>query len=332
MKEFIHIFSLNNKKYQILNLNDFNLNIYSVSLENKLNICQNKLRIDTQKSRRKKNNIKMKYITNFVEVYGLNEDGIIILNNEFVEKNNKVCKLVVNNKRYKLSYYLIYDEFNIKNKYIRVTLIKLDNFIIIKNMFHSVHSLISISNFCELDKNIDSIERLFYGCMNLKSIDGISNWNVSNINNIEYLFCNCSSLISLPDISMWNFNNLTNMEGVFLNCISLVSIPNISNWDIKNVESLNYLFQGCLSLNNLPDISKWNISNISFLSGIFFDCTSLIKISDISNWDTRNVLNLDDIFYGCSSLKILPDISKWNLINVRSMNNIFKGCSSLENL
>ena len=62
-----------------------------------------------------------------------------------------------------------------------------------------------------LFSNVINMSGLFYGCENLLSISGLSNWNTFNVKDMSNLFYGCKSLTSISDISKWNTSNVINL-------------------------------------------------------------------------------------------------------------------------
>ena len=283
------------------------------------------------------------------------EKGTIkIFGNNFVQNNIDICKIMHENKQYKLS-----ENFDIKNLKKNKLEIKLKGFDNVENMsflFEGCNSLSPLSELSKWDtKNVTNMSFLFSDCSSLKSIPDISNWNTSNVINMSGMFRECNNLESLPDISKWNTSNVKYMGGVY-NKKSLLSpmiytelydfqgevisggmfekcyistFPDISKWDISNVRNLSGMFTGC---NSLPDISKWNTQNVIDMNGMFYECRNLKSMPDISNWNINNVKMLRGIFYECSLLETLPDISNWNTKNVTDISLLFYNCHSLISL
>ena len=174
---------------------------------------------------------------------------------------------------------------------------------------------------------------IFYNCLLLSTLSGISEWNTDYTNNMSNIFYNCISLPSLPDISKWNTDNAINMNNMFYNCRLLLSpLPDISKWNTQNVYNLNSMFFDCNSLSSLPYISKWNTQNVRDMSKLLLNCKSLLSLPDISKWNTNNVTDMSNLFISCESLTLLPDISNWNTDNVTDMSEMFSNCLSLESL
>ena len=184
------------------------------------------------------------------------EKRIEIFGSYFVRNNKNKCKIIYNEKEYKLTDKLKIEE---NNEEIEITLKGISNITNMGEMFYNCTSLISLS-------------------------DNISNLNTSKVTNMSEISCCCSSLTSSPDISKWDTSKVTYMNKMFYNCISLTSLPdNISNWNTSNVTNMREMFYNCSSLISLPDISKWDTSKVIYMSKMFYKCSSLTSLPDISN-------------------------------------------------
>ena len=56
---------------------------------------------------------------------------------------------------------------------------------------------------------------MFSGCISLKTLPDISNWDTSNVTNMSEMFSRCQGLIKLTDISKWNINKVKNKTNMF---------------------------------------------------------------------------------------------------------------------
>ena len=327
LKRMIDLFN-NNVKIIINILEEVieNMNIYYKIIEDIINNYNNKninYEILYNINKIKENNIikEMKNIVNkssikskFSDIFdiycnmNINEIYLIykvdnkikLFGHDFVDRNRKNCKIIINGKEDELKEYKTFSLFKKKIEKLEIKL---------KGINH-----------------ITDMSYMFDGCSSLSSLRDISKWNTNNITNMSYIFNGCSSLSSLPDISKWNTNNITNMSYMFNGCSSLSSLPDISKWDTSNVTNMSCIFNGCSSLSSLPDISKWNTNNAINMSYMLSGCSSLSSLPDISKWNTNNVINMSCMFEGCSSLSSIPDISKWNTNNVINMNGMFDRC------
>ena len=296
------------------------------------------------------------------------EDAIRILGKYFVERNKNNCKIIYNNKKYKLKEFLdeIDDNYNHNIKEIKLKIIGINNIIDFSKMFRGCFHLLSVSEskienieeciFQSYDifndnnpylslfdekKAKDTIEEnksidyefynsfdLYYGCK-LSSFENISSISKNEEN---YNSSNVENKINSIQVSSTNKNKIKYMECMFSCCCSLISLPDISKWDTSNVTDMKFMFNECNSLISLPDISKWNTSNVTDMNTMFQECNQLISLPDISKWNTSNVTAMNHMFFGCRSLISLPDISKWNTSNVTNMKSMFNRCNSLISL
>ena len=115
------------------------------------------------------------------------EENIRIFGNEFVENNKNKCKMIIDNKEYKIT-----EKYNISNYNNNKLEIKLKGI-----------------------DNVTNMSYMFEGCSSLSSLPDISKWNIDNVTDMSFMFNECKSLSSLTDISKWNTNNVTNMSYMF---------------------------------------------------------------------------------------------------------------------
>ena len=57
---------------------------------------------------------------------------------------------------------------------------------------------------------------MFSYCSKLKSLGGISGWDVSNVTNMSFMFECCESFNQ--DLSSWNISNVTDSDFMFYDC------------------------------------------------------------------------------------------------------------------
>ena len=214
------------------------------------------------------NNTKEEYIY-FEITYKLNKNKTKIFSDDFISINNDKCKIIYKNKEYELKEYFEDIDNNFINKE-------------------------DISIILKINKNINNISKMFWGCETLLSIIDISNFILDDINE--------EGDLSYDNIQITE-NNLYKVleDSQLLSALSAITNKyttnylltyNINNEDnsltsseynnFNNISDMSYLFWGCKSLISLPDISKWNISNVKYMNGMFSGCESLISLPDIS--------------------------------------------------
>ena len=103
-----------------------------------------------------------------------------------------------------------------------------------------------------------------------KYID-ISYWNVSNIESMQDMFNGCEQLKSVGDLSNWDVSKVKNMNAMFGNCEQLVSIGDLSSWNVSNAEHISFMFYNCKILKSVGDLSDWNVSNVINMGFMFCD-------------------------------------------------------------
>ena len=162
-----------------------------------------------------------KYLSEINIIYEIYENNIQnniinIFGEKFIKNNRKNCKMIINNKEYKIK-----EKLNITN----------DNNIL-KIKIKGIENIIDMSD-------------MFNGYTSLLSLPDISKWKISNVINMSDMLKGCTSLLSLPDISKWETINVTNMSNMFKGCTSLLSLPDISKWNTINVIDMSYIFKGC---------------------------------------------------------------------------------------
>ena len=259
-----------------------------------------------------------------------NEENIRIFGSNFVKNNQKICKIVYDNKEYDLQESLNLKEFKLKDNMLKIKLKNINDITNMSYMFCDCEFLASIPNISKMNTiNVTDMSYMFSGCQSLLTLPEISKFNTSNVTKMNNMFSYCKSLKSLPDISKWDTKNVTDISHFFYNCQSLSSIPNISKWQTYYITNMSYMFSYCEALLSLPDISKWNTVNVNNMSYMFSYCKSVVTLPDISNWDTYSTTNMSYLFSYCESLLYLPDISKWNTLNVNNMCGMFSYCKSL---
>ena len=150
----------------------------------------------------------------------INKGYIKIFGSKFVENNKNICKMIIDNREYK-----IMEKYNVKYYNNNILKVKL-----------------------KWNDNIIKMSCMFDGCSSLLSLHDISKWNTNNVTDMNNMFDGCSSLLSLPDISKWNTNNVTNMSLMFYKCSSLSSLPDISKWNAYKDTNMILMFYGCLNI------------------------------------------------------------------------------------
>ena len=154
----------------------------------KLSVGNNIINLNYQKNRKESSNQNLgiiyykKYIKKNIGKmkYKITENQTKIIDKEFILKNKKRAKIIINNKHYELKEYIYNKKYNHSFK---IEIKFLDNIFYLKYMFNECKSLSYINNFQSINtKYLKAICSLFSGCNSLLYIDDISEWNINNVN------------------------------------------------------------------------------------------------------------------------------------------------------
>lgn len=180
--------------------------------------------------------------------------------------------------------------------------------------------------------NVTSLNKAFYNCHKLNSIDGLTRINTENVINFSYVFSECYLLENI-DVSGWNTSKGNTMADMFRRCEN-VSALDVSNFDTSNVTNMSNMFSQCYNIETL-DVSKFNTSKVTTFSHIFGQCKNLKTIIGLSNFTFEKVptyYGLSNMFNTCESIENLNDVNDWDVSNITKFDYVFNGCKSLKNL
>lgn len=140
----------------------------------------------------------------------------------------------------------------------------------------------------------------FFGCTNLKNIEGINNLNTTEVTDMGAMFRNCSTLTDLD----------------------------VSGFDTRKVTTMGTMFSGCSKLSTL-DVSGFDTKNVTDMYCMFNKCSGLTTLN-VSGFDTKNVTNMREMFSGCSKLATIYVSDKFVTTNVTEGKSMFNMCKALE--
>ena len=205
-----------------------------------------------------------------------------------------------------------------------------------------------------------SFEGAFFGCPELKTVEGSIFPEVTSITKLTQLFAFCPKLESIPadlfkplgtaklrfsqtfegctslktlpeDLFAYN-TATTHFAGTFTGCTALESVPENLLASCANLAYVNRMFSGCTALKTVPERLFANNPKIETFEETFFGCTALESIPEklFSAFEggTKSV-TFAKCFYGCSALKSLPAGLFDTVRRISSINNCFDGCKSL---
>ena len=145
----------------------------------------------------------------------------------------------------------------------------------------------------------------------LVSISGLNNLNTKNVTSMERMFYGCKSLESL-DLSAFDTKFVTNMDGMFLYCTKL-EVLDLSGFDTRNVTTMKAMFCNCRSLKTIVFSPRFVTRNVENMSAMFSLCESLVNL-DLTSFDPVNLKATDNMFTNCSELRSIyvNEDKKWN--------------------
>lgn len=97
---------------------------------------------------------------------------------------------------------------------------------------------------CDFSELLD-IYAMFRQCNKLTSVD-VSNINTAKCDDFSALFYNCVMLEEIIGLSNWVTSNVTSMQNTFYN--ARITKLDLSNWDVSNVKDMESAFDSCTNL------------------------------------------------------------------------------------
>lgn len=159
------------------------------------------------------------------------------------------------------------------------------------------------------------------------SID-LSGWNTANVLGMSSMFDTCRNLASIGDTSGWDLSKVTNAYAMFKNCNALTTLD-VSNWGMGSCTNFAEMFRSCNNLTAL-DVSNWDTSKATTFTSLFYDCPKVAEL-DVSNWNTGNVTNFSSMFYNCRLVPEL-DVSGWNTAKATHLGSMFYNCYNITSI
>ena len=140
----------------------------------------------------------------------------------------------------------------------------------------------------------------FFGCTNLKNIEGINNLNTTEVTDMGAMFRNCSSLTDL-DVSGFDTRKVTILGSMFADCSGLTTLD-VSNFDTRNAKSMGGMFAYCSGITTL-DLSSFDTQNVESMRMLFYNCSKLATIYVSDKFVTTNVTEDKSMFNMCKALE-----------------------------
>ena len=267
-----------------------------------------------------KNKINLIYYVQSKAIYN-------IFGNEFVDNNKDNIELIINGKKNKLvSVYELSPGENI------ITLVIKNPLMNLNKMFYWCNSLKSINELIHLDvSQARYFEQIFYGT-SISDILPLKSWNVSKGESFAGIFYKCTSLSDITPLKNWNLSKCKNLGSMFFGCSLLSDITPLKLWNVSNCTNFDYMFSGCSLLSNISPLKDWIVSNGINFSYMLDGCSLLTNLKPLSEWDVSKCINFEGMFYRCSSLADVAPLRNWNVLNCYNFSYMFSICSSLLDL
>lgn len=175
-----------------------------------------------------------------------------------------------------------------------------------KELFDGFSNLTSLNLEGLRGSRLKSVDRMFYGCHSLETVDlsplDTSDITFDTLGSFNAMFAECHSLRRL-DLSTFDTSRGSSFISMFNNCSSLEDID-LSSWNTERARSFLAMFANCSSLRSL-DLSSFRTPKCREAKAMFANCTNLEHINmsgiDFSNCIYSN--GLENMFKGCASLK-----------------------------
>lgn len=135
---------------------------------------------------------------------------------------------------------------------------------------------------------------MFSKCENLRTVDGIKNWDMTNVKNVHSMFEYCNKLKKI-DLSGWKNAGIEDTIGMFRECSSLEEVDIFPSTEGK-LKTIEEMFFNCHKLSSIPGIEEWNTNNINDMYCAFY--MTALKSLDLSKWfiPTANVPKNPDYY------------------------------------
>ena len=171
---------------------------------------------------------------------------------------------------------------------------------------------------------------LFYGCVNLTDISGLSKFDTSRLSNAHSMFRDCQKLTDLSPLSGWATSNLKILDWTFFGCGELTNLDALSNWDTANLQSLYRTFERCAGLTDVSGLSSWRTPNLKSMYYTFaYD--QIADFTALKNWDVSKVTSMECLFESNKVISNADFTAGWDTSSLTNITQIFHLCHGMKN-
>ena len=177
------------------------------------------------------------------------------------------------------------------------------------------------------DWNTNNLKNIGYAFGNtyIENVDALAKWNVKKVINMGLIFYGCLKLNDISGLSNWDTSSLEKMDLSF-SYTDINNVDALSEWDTSNLNDISKMFDNARKLKDINGLKNFKVDKVTSFEGLFA-YTSFTDTSPLINWNTGNVINMKNVF-NHSKIKNTKGIDNWNLTNVNNFEGIFNYCSS----
>lgn len=123
--------------------------------------------------------------------------------------------------------------------------------------------------------------------------------NVSNrVSSLDDMFRGLENLRTVSGLDSWDVGNVETMDSLFMECCNLRNVFGLDGWDVGNVYDMTWVFNGCRNLKDISDIENWDVGNAKSMRGMFKCCHGLENVSAVESWDINPNCDVTEMFFG----------------------------------
>lgn len=167
-------------------------------------------------------------------------------------------------------------------------------------LFSSLHKLTDITGLDKVDTSgVTSMQSMFYGCHNLKSLD-LSSFDTSKVTDMHSMFGVCDNLAEIKFGEKFNTANVTDMHRMFGDCHSLTTLD-LSRFNTSKVKNMHQMFAGAKQLKNL-DLSNFDTTKVTDMTNMF--ATDKLDELNLGSFNVSDSAHVSNAFMGASVAKL----------------------------
>lgn len=210
-------------------------------------------------------------------------------------------------------------------------------------------------------KEHTDLSYMFYNCENLKTINGIEQWDTSLVTNMGSMFTGCIRLERL-DLSHFIMDSVENMSDMFEGCDFLRSLR-LDNLDNLKYKYINMIINSSGFPTGMVNINGEDIPRLMYVyesstinpdnkderltapdgwmfvyvatessttyNSDFKDFREDRDITEVNTLVTSEHTSLNEMFYNCENLVVIHNMGMWDTSRVVDMRSMFAGCRKL---